>query len=65
MGQGPSDGCNTMPCPLVLFELQTLLPLWPVVMNCLGQAFWHQGMMAVIDGQLWEYAVIPLGRCKG
>ena len=25
----------------------------------LGQAFWHQGTTAVIDGQLWELAVIP------
>ena len=32
--------------------------------NCLGQAFWHQELVAVIDGQLWEYAVTPLGRCK-
>ena len=25
-----------------------------IVMNCLGQAFVHQEMVAVIDGQLWE-----------
>ena len=35
------------------------------VMNRLGQAFWHQEMVAVINGWLWEYAVTPLGRCKG
>ena len=35
-----------------------------IVMICLGQAFWHQGMPAVIDGRPWELVVIPLGRCK-
>ena len=29
----------------------------------LGQAFVHQELAAVIDGQLWEFVVTPLGRC--
>ena len=33
-------------------------------MNCLGQAFVHQELTAVIDGQLWELGVTPLGRCN-
>ena len=38
------------------------------VMICLGQTFWHQETVAVIDGQLWELerhlweGVILIGR---
>jgi len=31
------------------------------VMICLGQAFWHQGTPAVIDGWLWELVSVTDG----
>ena len=42
------------------------VPSWLLlsVMIRLGQAFWHQETVAVIDGRLWELAVTPLGRCN-
>jgi len=33
-----------------------------IAMNCLGQAFVHQKLAAVIDRQLWELGVASLER---